>query len=54
MPAAIALGSLDLLYVDATLSFEERDEVGAARAEVLAMIDEEDRILADLRGQLAN
>lgn len=51
--AAIALGDLDLLYVDSTISFSERDEIDAARKTVVGMISEEDAILARLRGDLA-
>lgn len=47
--AAIALGDLDLLYADATLAFTEREQIGATRREVLALLSEADRILAELR-----
>ncbi|MXO89738.1 hypothetical protein [Pontixanthobacter aquaemixtae] len=47
---AVALGDLDLLYVDATLAFEQRQAVAAARDEVIGYVREEDRVLAELRG----
>lgn len=50
--AAIALGDLDLLFADATLSFTERDAIGEARETVVALIAIEDRTLAELRGGL--
>lgn len=50
--AAIALGDLDVLYVDATLADEHRETIGAARAEVVALVEEEDALLARLRARL--
>ncbi|OZA93114.1 hypothetical protein U4960_07625 [Altererythrobacter sp. H2] len=50
---AVALGDLDLLYVDATLAFTERDAIGRTRAGIVALIAEEDRILAGLRARAA-
>ena len=47
---AIALGDLDLIFTDATLGFVERGKVAQARDQVLAMVREEDAILAELRG----
>jgi hypothetical protein len=47
--AAISLGELDILYVDARLSNQALASIDSAREEVLAMLREEDRILADLR-----
>ncbi|MFN2100204.1 hypothetical protein [Altererythrobacter sp. MF3-039] len=47
--AAISLGELDILYVDARLSNQALAPIDSAREEVLAMLREEDRILADLR-----
>lgn len=50
---AIALGDLDLLFVDATLGFEQREAIGVARAKVVELVREEDRILSELRGMIA-
>lgn len=50
--AAVALGDLDLMFADAALAQELRDEIVQTRAEVTALIEEEDRVLAELRGSL--
>lgn len=50
---AIALGELDLMFTDATLGFTERAEIEAVRAQVIAMVAEEDAVLAQLRGTLS-
>ena len=50
--AAIALGDLDILYVDATVDAQARSEILAAREEVIALIRDEDAILAELRSQV--
>lgn len=50
--AAVALGDLDVLYVDATLAAEQREAIGATRAEVVGLIDQEDATLARLRARL--
>lgn len=47
--ATIALGDLDLLFVDATLDYTQRDEIAATRDEVAGLIARQDRILAELR-----
>ena len=47
---AIVLADLDLLLADTTLAFERRAKVDEARNAVLALIREEDRILAELSG----
>lgn len=47
--AAIALGDLDLLHAGASLDFRERDALGNARDQVVALVEEEDRTLARLR-----
>ena len=47
--AAIALGDLDLMFVDATLSNTQRAEVDTARNRILAFLAEQDRILSALR-----
>lgn len=46
--AAIALGDLDLIYVDATLEFTQRATVAAARDEVAAIVASHDRTLDQL------
>jgi hypothetical protein len=50
--AAVPLGELDVLYIDATLAAEQRAAIGAAREQVVGMIGEEDAVLARLRGRL--
>ena len=49
---AVALADLDLLFVDATLAFEQRQAVTAARDEVIGYVREEDAILAELRNRI--
>lgn len=46
---AISLGELDILYVDSRLANNSLEAIDEARKTVLAMLAEEDRILADLR-----
>ncbi len=46
---AISLGDLDLLFANATLGFEERHQINHARNAVIAMLQEEDSVLAELR-----
>ena len=50
--AAVALGDIDLLFADATLAFELRDPIVDARNAIIALIAEEDAVLAELRGGL--
>jgi hypothetical protein len=50
--AAIALGDLDILFIDATLVADQREAIGAAREDVLRIVGEEDAVLARLRGLL--
>lgn len=52
--AAVSLGDLDLLYADATLAWQEREAITAARDEVTGMIAEEDAILARLRNRIGS
>lgn len=47
------LSDLDLLFVDTTLAFEQRDEVGAVRDEVTALVLQQDKTLAELRARFA-
>ncbi|MXO67616.1 hypothetical protein [Pelagerythrobacter marinus] len=49
---AIALGDLDALYAQATLTFEARAPIAAARDAVTALVGEQDAILARLRAAL--
>lgn len=49
---AVFLGDLDLLYVDATLAFEQREAVGKVRDIVISLVTEEDAELARLRAGL--
>ncbi len=51
--AAIALGDMDLLYANASADFVERREIDAARQQVIALIEQEDAILAELRRQIS-
>ena len=50
--AAVALGDLDVLYIDAALAADQREAIGAARAEVVGLVSEEDATLARLRAQV--
>ena len=50
--AAIALGDLDTLYVAARTAAEEADAIDAARNRVIALVEEEDAALADLRDRI--
>lgn len=50
--AAVPLGDLDVLFIDATLAAEQREAIGEVRAEVLRLIEAEDETLARLRGRL--
>ncbi|WP_336986989.1 hypothetical protein [Altererythrobacter aquiaggeris] len=51
--AAVALADIDLLYVDATTDGRQLDRISQARADVLALIDDEDAALGVLRAQMA-
>ena len=48
--SAIALGDLDILYLDARLTGGARQEIDESRNAVLAILEEEDQVLAELRG----
>lgn len=50
--AAVALADLDALWIDATLEAGARDEIGAVRTAVEALIAQEDAELARLRSRL--
>lgn len=47
---AVALGDLDQMYVDATVADSDRQAIDASRRAVVAIVAEQDRVLADLRG----
>lgn len=49
---AIALADLDILAIAASVQSEERTAIDATRAEVLALIAQEDDALRDLRGRM--
>ncbi|MGB3738748.1 MAG: hypothetical protein WA948_05275 [Pontixanthobacter sp.] len=44
----VPLADLDRLYVDSTIAFTQRTAIGAARDEVINLVAQEDRILAEL------
>lgn len=48
--AAIALGDIDLMFVDATLADSDREAIERSRQAILALIAQEDTVLAELRG----
>ncbi len=49
---AVPLSQLDVLYVAATIEFQERRAIAQMREEVKAILGEEDRILAELANAL--
>ncbi|GMM94090.1 hypothetical protein [Qipengyuania sp. MTN3-11] len=49
---AIALADLDILAIAAEVQAEDKAGIEAARAEVLTLVSEEDRTLAELRARL--
>jgi len=52
--AAISLGSLDLLYADASLGFTERQQIDAVRDQVLDLVRQEDEVLAQLSSSITD
>ncbi len=50
--AAVALGDLDILYAAATVQADDSAQIEAARAQVLALIGEEDAVLERLRARV--
>lgn len=50
--AAVPLGDLDMLYTSARVAAEDTTTIETARNRVLALIEEEDATLAQLRAQL--
>ncbi|MGB3753586.1 MAG: hypothetical protein WA954_06780 [Parerythrobacter sp.] len=50
--AAVVLADLDLIYVDTTLAFEQRNRVAQVREKALQRVREQDAVLAELRGAL--
>ena len=47
--AAVALSELDILFIDATIDATRREAIGAARDSVVALVGQEDAVLARLR-----
>lgn len=52
--SAVWLTDLDILFVDTTLEFEQREAVAEARDEATRLVRAEDEILAELRAALGN
>ena len=50
--AAIALGDLDILYAAAEVQAEDVSAIEAARSRVIALVGEEDAVLARLRSRI--
>ena len=48
---AIALGDIDLMFVDATLTNTELAAIERTRSAIVALVAEEDGVLANLRGE---
>ncbi len=46
---AIPLADLDILYIAASVAAENRAQIEAARSSVIALVEEEDATLAELR-----
>lgn len=49
---AIALADLDILHIAAAVAAEDRAQIDAARSAVIAMVEEEDATLAELRARV--
>jgi hypothetical protein len=49
---AVSLADLDALWVDSTIEAGPREEIGAARDSVEAMVAQEDEVLARLRSRV--
>lgn len=52
--AAVALGDLDVMFIDATVADEQRAAIAATRTEVVGLVGEEDAVLARLRGRVGS
>lgn len=50
--AAVPLGHLDVLFIDATVAAEQREAIAEVREDVVRLIAEEDAVLARLRGRM--
>ncbi len=50
---AIALADLDILHIAASVAAEDRVQIDAARDSVIALVEEEDATLAELRARVA-
>jgi hypothetical protein len=51
--AAIPLADLDILHIAASVAAEDRGQIDAARSAVIALVEEEDEALAELRARVA-
>lgn len=49
---AIALADLDILHIAASVAAENRVQIDTARASVIALVEEEDAVLAELRSRV--
>lgn len=47
---AVVLGDIDLMFVDATLADSDRVAIERSRQAIVALITQEDAVLAELRG----
>ena len=50
---AIALADLDILHIAASVAAEDRVQIDAARDSVIALVEQEDATLAELRARVA-
>lgn len=50
--AAIPLGDIDRIYAESAIDLAMPDQVALARQDIVALIAEEDRLLASLRGRI--
>lgn len=51
--AAIPLADLDILHIAASVAAEDRGQIDTARSAVIALVEEEDEALAELRARVA-
>tara|TARA_R110002072_G_scaffold38314_18_gene110997 strand:- start:6888 stop:7388 length:501 start_codon:yes stop_codon:yes gene_type:complete len=51
--AAIPLADLDILHIAASVASEDRGQIDTARSAVIALVEEEDEALAELRARVA-
>ncbi len=50
---AIALADLDILHIAASVAADDRAQIDAARSAVIALVEQEDAALAELRARVA-